>query len=85
MFLIFGIALAVLALTTTVIGFRSGDFPGRGAQIGLILVGVVLVAGTATYAVKLAKEESAERAAGDEQITGEEASVGPIRIPGSFS
>lgn len=84
-FLIFGIALAVFAVTISIIGLRSSNFPGKGSLIGIILAGVILVAGTGVYAVKLAKEETAEREAGDQNITGEEASVTPIRVPASFS
>ncbi len=45
---------------------------------------VLLVVGTATYAVKLSVEEQEEREHGEENITGEEASATPLKIPARF-
>ncbi|MDQ2621674.1 MAG: hypothetical protein M3Y45_01395 [Actinomycetota bacterium] len=84
-FLIFGITLAVFAVVVSFVGLRVKNFPNRGALIGLIAIGAILVAGTATYAVKLSVEEAEEREHGDQHIIGEEASVSPVRIPASAS
>ena len=80
-FLFFGIGLAVIAVVVSFVGLRSKNFPSRGAMIGLILLGVVFVAGTAIFGVKLQIEEAEEREHGDEHIIGEEASVSPVVIP----
>jgi len=79
-FLFFGIALALFAVTTGLIGLRFKNFPSRGAMIGMLLVGVVLVAGTATFGVKLQIQEAQEREEG-EQPVGEEANITPLQIP----
>ncbi len=84
-FLIFGISLAVFSVIVSFFGLRVKNFPNRGALIGLIAVGALLVAGTATYAVKLSVEEAEEREHGDQHIIGEEASVSPLRIPAGVS
>lgn len=70
-FLIFGIGLACYALIISFVGLRANNFPGRGALIGLIVIGAILVVGTATYANKLSTEETHERDEG-EDATGEE-------------
>lgn len=80
-FLIFGISLAVFAVVVSFIGLRVKSFPNRGALIGLIAIGALLVAGTTTFAVKLSIEEAEEREHGDQHIVGEEASVSPVVIP----
>ncbi|MGA7436048.1 MAG: hypothetical protein WBW44_10590 [Solirubrobacterales bacterium] len=85
LFLIFGIGLAVLAVVVSFFGLRVKDFPSRRAMIGLLVVGLVLVAGTATYGVKLQIEEAEEREHGDEHIIGEEASTQPIVIPANLA
>lgn len=83
-FLIFGIALAVYAVVVSFVGLKVKDFPNRGALIGLIAIGAFLVAGTATFAVKLSVEEAEEREHG-EPIIGDEsteaAQVAPVKIP----
>jgi hypothetical protein len=83
-FMIFGIALAVTAVVVSFIGLRTKDFPGRGGLIGLLVFAVLLVVGTATFAVKLSVEEQEEREHGEEHITGEEASATPLKIPARF-
>lgn len=84
-FLIFGITLAVYAVIVSFVGLRVKNFPNRGALVGLIVIGAILVGGTATFAVKLSVEESEEREHGDKNIIGEEASVSPVRIPAGVS
>lgn len=85
LFLFFGIGLAAIAVIVSVIGLRSKNFPSRGAMIGLIVLGVVFVAGTGYYGVKLQIEEAEEREHGDEHPIGEEASVSPVVIPARFA
>ncbi|HTU14546.1 MAG TPA: hypothetical protein VMF31_05055 [Solirubrobacterales bacterium] len=84
-FLFFGIGLAVIAVVVSFVGLRSKNFPSRGAMIGLILLGVVFVVGTAVFGVKLQIEEAEEREHGDKHIIGEEASVSPIVIPANLT
>lgn len=60
-FLAFGIGLACFAVIVSFIGLRAKNFPGRGAFIGLLVLGAVLVAGTAYYAVELSIEEAEHR------------------------
>jgi hypothetical protein len=86
LFIAFGLCLAALAVIVTVIGMRKEDFPSRKAMIGLIAVGVFLVVGTATYAVRLSVLEAEEREEhkGKEAV-GEEASISPVRIPSSIT
>ena len=81
LFLFFGIGLAVIAVVVSFVGLRVKNFPSRGALIGLIAIGLVFVAGTGYYGVKLQIEEAEEREHGDEHIIGEEASVSPVVIP----
>lgn len=81
-FLIFGLALAALAVIVTVVGMRNPDFPGRKAMFGLLAVAVILVAGTGYFAVELSVEEAHERDQKAKEIIGEEASVSPLAIPG---
>jgi hypothetical protein len=85
LFLFFGIGLAVIAVVVSFIGLRSKNFPSRGAMIGLLLLGVVFVAGTAVFGVKLQMEEAEEREHGDERPIGEEASAAPVRIPADLA
>ncbi len=85
LFLFFGIGLAVIAVVVSFVGLRVKNFPSRNALIGLILLGVVFVAGTAYYGVKLQIEEAEEREHGDEHIIGEEASVKPVVIPAGIA
>ena len=83
-FLFFGIGLAVIAVVVSFVGLRSKNFPSRGAMIGLIVLGVVFVAGTAVFGVKLQIEEAEEREH-DEHIIGEEASTSPVVIPAGIA
>lgn len=85
LFLFFGIGLAAIAVIVSFVGLRSKNFPSRGALIGLIVLGVVFVAGTAVFGVKLQIEEAEEREHGDEHIIGEEASVSPVVIPAGIA
>ncbi|MBN8868073.1 MAG: hypothetical protein J0H98_11020 [Solirubrobacterales bacterium] len=79
-FLIFGIGLAVFALVVSFIGLRAKNFPSRGAFIGLLLLAVVLVGGTTTFAVKLSVEEAHEREEGEHPIGDESAEAAAINI-----
>lgn len=79
-FLAFGLCLAALAVVVTFIGMRKESFPSRNALLGLIVLALFLVGGTATFAVKLAQHEQEEREHG-ELAEGEEASVTPVVIP----
>ncbi len=81
-FVILGICLALLAVITTVVGMRVESFPSRGTLAGLLVLGVLLVAGTTTFAVRLAQQEQEEREHG-EIAEGEEASV-PVVVPARF-
>lgn len=79
-FLIFGIGLACFAVIVSFIGLRTENFPSKGALIGLILFGAVMVAGTATFAVKLSVEEAHEREEGHEGIGEESHEAAGIRL-----
>lgn len=79
-FLFFGIALALFAVVVSIIGLRKEDFPSRKAMVGLVALALILVAGTATFAVELSVEEAKEREEHKKDVIGEEASVAPIRI-----
>jgi hypothetical protein len=80
-FLFFGLCLAALAVVVTFVGLRKENFPSRGTLAALLVVAVVLVVGTTTYAVKLAQHEQEEREHGDAHPEGEEASVSPVVVP----
>lgn len=60
-FIVFGIALALLAVVVSIVGLRASDFPSKRALVGLVGVTVFLVIGTAGYAWALAEEEQKER------------------------
>ncbi|MCB0870366.1 MAG: hypothetical protein KDB52_05995 [Solirubrobacterales bacterium] len=79
-FLAFGIGLACYAVIISFIGLRVKNFPSRGALIGSILVALVLVGGTTTFAVKLSIEEAHEREEGHEATGEEEHEAAGIRI-----
>lgn len=81
-FVIFGLCLASLAVIVTLVGMRTESFPSRGTLAGLLVLGIFLVAGTTTFAVKLAQHEQEQREQG-EIAGGEEASV-PVVIPARF-
>ena len=85
LFLVFGIGLAAMAVIVSFIGLRAKNFPNRPTMIGLLVLGALLVAGTATFGVKLQIEEAEEREHGDEHIIGEEASAQPIVIPANLA
>ncbi|MCC6754873.1 MAG: hypothetical protein IT199_00675 [Solirubrobacterales bacterium] len=79
-FLAFGIGLACFALIVSFVGLAMKNFPSRGALVGLILVGVVLVGGTATFAVKLSVEEQHEREEGHKALGEESQDAAGVRI-----
>ena len=79
-FLIFGISLACFAVIVSFIGLRSKNFPSRGALIGLLLLAVVLVGGTTTFAIKLSIEEQHEREEGHEGLGEESKDAAAINI-----
>ena len=79
-FLAFGICLACFAVIVSFIGLRSKNFPSRGALIGLLLLAVVLVGGTTTFAVKLSIEEQHEREEGHEGMGEESKDAAAINI-----
>lgn len=64
LFYYLGVALAVLAVAVSFLGLRAHDFPGaRAAMLGTLAVFLVLVIGTTTYAVVLARHEQEHRRA----------------------
>ena len=72
-FIILGVALALLAVAVSIFGLRKEDFPSRKAVIGLSALAVALVIGTAFFAVELSIEESKEREEHEGIAIGEEA------------
>lgn len=89
-FLIFGIGAAIYAVVISFIGLRVKDFPpSRGARVGLLALGAILVIGTATFAVKLSVHEQHERQEGLKHIQGDEtteaALTAPVRIPADIA
>ena len=79
-FLFFGIALACFAVIISVIGLRAKNFPSRGALIGLLLLAVVLVGGSTTFAVKLSIEEAHEREEGEHPTGDESTEAAGVRL-----
>ena len=79
-FLAFGIGLACYALIISFVGLRVKNFPSKGALVGLLLVGAVLVGGTATFAVKLSIEEAHEREEGHDATGEEETEAAGVKI-----
>ena len=79
-FLAFGIGLACYALIISFIGLRVKNFPSKGALIGSILIALVLVGGTATFAVKLSVEEAHEREEGHHPAGEESTEAAGLRI-----
>lgn len=84
-FLIFGIGLACFAVIVSFVGLRAKNFPNKGALVGLILFGMVLVAGTATYAVKLSVHEAHEREEGEHPSGEESTEAISFVLPGSHA
>lgn len=72
-FIIVGVALALFAVTVSFIGLRKENFPSRRGLIGLGAIAVLLVVGTAFFAVELSIEEADEREAHKGLAIGEEA------------
>jgi plastocyanin len=62
LFFICGIALAVSAVTVSVVGLKVKDFPGRAFPL-VILWFAILVGGATTFAVLHAKDEEKAKAA----------------------
>jgi plastocyanin len=83
LFYVFGIALAVSAVLTSLAGLRLKDFPGRFAPL-VALWFVVLVGCATTFAVLHAQDEKAAKAAelatAGEEISKEESS--PVQAEG---
>ena len=61
LFFIFGIALAVSAVSFSLIGLRNEKFPGRAFPL-VILWFAILVGGATTFAVKHSREEENSKA-----------------------
>ncbi|MEX1218945.1 MAG: hypothetical protein WEB05_00970 [Solirubrobacterales bacterium] len=80
-FLIFGIAAAVFAVTVSVVGLRSEKFPSPRAMYALLGLGLLLVVCTGLFAVELSIEEAKEREEHSKEVIGEEASVTPLQVP----
>ncbi|HEY5054215.1 MAG TPA: plastocyanin/azurin family copper-binding protein [Solirubrobacterales bacterium] len=82
LFFIFGIALAVSAVTVSLIGLRSEKFPGKKFPL-VILWFAILMGGATTFAVLHAKDEdkakAAELAAANKKITKDESSPEPAQ------
>lgn len=79
LFYIFGIALAISAVSVSLIGLKVKDFPGKAFPL-VILWFAILVGGATTFAVLHAKDEDKEKAATYEQAGKEiekETSSGP--------
>ncbi len=73
-FYVFGICLASLALVITAIGLRSSDaFSSRRAERLTVLIFVVLVIGTVTFAVRYSRNEQSDRRA---KLAAEEKQLG---------
>ena len=79
-FLAFGIGLACFAVVVSFAGLRLKNFPSRGALVGLVLCGAILVAGTATFAVKLSIEEAHEREEGHHPAGEESQEAAGVRL-----
>jgi plastocyanin len=79
-FYVLGICLATLALAVTAIGLRdSKAFSSNTAARAGILVFVVLVIGTVTFAVRYSRNEQTDRRA---KLAAEEKQQGPTPVPG---
>jgi plastocyanin len=59
LFYVFGIALAVSAVLVSIAGLRMKDFPGKAFPV-VVLWFAILVAGSATFAVKHSQDEKAD-------------------------
>jgi len=67
-FFAFGIALAVSAVLTSLVGLKLKDFPGKAFPL-VVLWFAILVGGATTFAVLHAKDEDKAKAAKFEQAT----------------
>jgi plastocyanin len=81
-FYVLGICLASLALIVTTIGLRNSDaFSSRRAERLTILIFLVFVVGTATFAVRYSRNEQSDRraklAAEEKQVGGTQAGQAP--------
>ncbi len=79
-FLFFGIGRACFAVIVSFIGLRSKDFPSRGALVGFLVAGAILVVGTAYFAVELSIEEAHEREEHQKAIGEEETEAAGVRL-----
>jgi plastocyanin len=76
-FYVLGICMAILALAVTAIGLRdSSAFSSNAMARGGILLFVVLVIGTTTFAVRYSKDEQTDRRA---ELAAEKAKEGPAQ------
>jgi plastocyanin len=79
-FYVLGICMASLALLVTALGLRnSRAFSSKAASRGLILLFLVLVLATTTFAVRYSRNEQADRRA---KLAAEEAAEGATPISG---
>jgi plastocyanin len=87
LFFICGIALAVSAVATSLIGLKVKDFPGKALPL-VILWFAILIGGAATFSVLHAKDEDKAKAAELEQAgkeaeaEGNDDSAGEVPTPG---
>ena len=78
-FYVLGICMAILALAVTAIGLRdSNAFSSNAMARGGILLFVVLVIGTTTFAVRYSKDEQTDRRA---ELASEKAEQGAAPAP----
>ncbi len=76
LFYALGITLVVAALVTSAVGLKYESFPqNRGVMLGVIAIFVVLVAGTATFALLNARDEQHKREAEQAATTTESTSA----------
>lgn len=96
LFFICGIALAVSAVVTSLIGLKVKDFPGKAFPL-VILWFAILIGGAATFSVLHAKDEDKAKAAetekagkefeaeGNDDAAGEAAEAGEAKSGGGAS
>lgn len=79
LFYVFAGALIVVALVISLLGIRKTDFPSGGVLKGVLALIVVLVAGTAYFAVDLASYEKAHRLGEENEQASEESQESDIQ------
>ena len=63
LFYVFGGALTLMALVLSFLGLRTEGFPGtRSLQVGVVALMGLLVVGSCSFAIALAREEADHRA-----------------------